>query len=72
MILVEPGSFQMGSADGFADEQPVHKVLITRPFCIAMYSVTFEEYDRFCDDTIWARPDDRRWGRGRQAIISVT
>ena len=72
MILIEPGSFQMGSTDGFANERPVHKVLITRPFYMARYAVTFEEYDRFCDDTIWARPDDRGWGRGRQPIISVT
>ena len=43
MILIEPGSFQMGSTDGFANERPVNKVLITRPFCIAMYAVTFEE-----------------------------
>lgn len=71
MILVEPGSFQMGSADGFADEQPVHKVLITRAFYTSKYSVTFDEYDRFCDDTIWSRPDDRGWGRGSRPIISV-
>jgi formylglycine-generating enzyme required for sulfatase activity len=71
MILVEAGSFQMGSVDGYADEQPVHTVHISRPFYIAKYEVTFEEYDRFCDDTLRSRLDDRGWGRGNQPIIHV-
>jgi sulfatase modifying factor 1 len=73
MVLVEAGSFQMGSTDGGADEQPVHTVHITRSFYIAKYAVTFEEYDRFCDDTIGkSRPDDGGWGRGNLPVINVT
>jgi len=71
MILVEPGSFQMGSTNGFADEQPVHKVLVTRSFYMARHAVTFDEYDRFCDDTTKSRPDDEGWGRGSRPIIGV-
>jgi len=71
MILVEPGSFQMGATDGFADEQPAHRVLITRSFYIARHAVTFDEYDRFCDDTILSRPDDNGWGRGSRPIIGI-
>ena len=71
MVLVEAGSFQMGSTDGYAHEQPVHTVLISKPFYIAKYEVTFEEYDRFCDDTHGDRPDDRGWGRGVQPVIHV-
>jgi len=73
MVLVEAGSFQMGSTDGDADEQPVHTVHITRPFYIAKYAVTFEEYDRFCDDTIGiVKPDDGGRGRGNLPVINVT
>jgi formylglycine-generating enzyme required for sulfatase activity len=32
MVLVEAGSFQMGSIDGLSDEQPVHTVHIIDPF----------------------------------------
>ena len=71
MVLVEAGSFQMGSTDGYAHEQPVHTVLISKPFYIAKYEVTFEEYDCFCDDTHRSMPDDRGWGRGNQPVIHV-
>jgi sulfatase modifying factor 1 len=72
MVLVEAGSFQMGSIDGLSDEQPVHTVHITRPFYIGKYEVTFEEYDRFCDDTMGINePDDRGWGRGNLPVIGV-
>jgi len=71
MVLVEAGSFQMGSADGYAHEQPVHTVLISKPFYIAKYEITFEEYDRFSDDAHKGRLADRGWGRGNQPIIHV-
>jgi formylglycine-generating enzyme required for sulfatase activity len=71
MVLVEAGSFQMGSTDGYAHEQPVHTVLISKPFFIDRYEVTFEEYDRFCDDTHRGMLDDRGWGRGNQPVIHV-
>ena len=71
MILVEAGSFQMGSAQGYANEQPVHTILISKPFYMARYEVTFKEYDLFCDDTRRGRLDDRGWGRGNQAVIHV-
>jgi sulfatase modifying factor 1 len=71
MILVEEGSFEMGSTAN-PDEQPVHTVRITRPFYIGRYAVSFEEYDRFCDDTLTVRPDDRGWGRGNRPVSGVT
>lgn len=71
MVLVEAGSFQMGAADGQADEQPVHAVQITRPFYIGIYAVTFAEYDPFCAASRNNAPDDRGWGRGKQPVIHV-
>ena len=71
MVLVEAGSFEMGSADGLPDEHPVHTVHITRPFYIGKYEVTFEEYDRFYHDAIGAgvrKPDDEGWGRGNRPV----
>ena len=72
MILVEAGSYEMGSTDGAADEQPVHTVHITRPFYFGTYEVTFEEYDRFCEDVVGRnKPDDAGRGRGRRPVVGV-
>jgi sulfatase modifying factor 1 len=72
MVLVEAGSFQMGSTSGRPNEQPVHSVHITRPFYVAKYAMTFEEYDLFCDDTIGIpRPKDRGWGRRGHPLSGV-
>ena len=72
VVLVEAGEFEIGSTDGYADEQPVHTVTFTKPFYIGKYEVTFEEYDIFCEDTLrYNKPDDRGRGRGKQPIIGV-
>jgi len=34
--------------------------------------VTFEQYDRFCEETGRRKPDDRGWGRGRRPVINVS
>ena len=59
MILAESGSFKMGSDQGNADEQPVHTVRITKPFQVAKYAVTFEQYDQLCDEAPQVRRPDR-------------
>jgi sulfatase modifying factor 1 len=66
MVVVEPGSFEMGSMDGRSNEQPVHTVSITRPFAVSKYVVTFEQYDLFCDEVGKPRRDDGGTGRGAQ------
>jgi formylglycine-generating enzyme required for sulfatase activity len=47
-------------------------VHITRPFYIGTYEVTFEEYDRFCEDVVGRnKPDDADRGRGRRPVVGV-
>lgn len=72
MILVEGGEFQMGPDAGSAstDEQPVHTVNV-KPFAIGTCEVTFEEYDRFAEETKRSLPHDEAWGRGRRPVINV-
>lgn len=43
-VLVQPGTFQMGSDDGDADEKPIHSVTISRPFYIGKYEVTQKQW----------------------------
>jgi TIR domain/Sulfatase-modifying factor enzyme 1 len=47
MIEISPGSFMMG------DERsgPLHEVRFTKPFAMARYETTFDEYDRFAQAT---------------------
>jgi formylglycine-generating enzyme required for sulfatase activity len=68
MVLVEAGSFDMGSASGLSNEQPVHTVQLTRSFYVSKYEVTFDQYDEFCDATRKTRLDDSGWGRGDQPV----
>ena len=44
-VYVAPGSFQMGSDNGFKDEAPVHKETISKGFWIGKYEVTQKEYE---------------------------
>jgi len=77
MIVVPAGSFMMGSPaseDGRSDsENPQHTVMMSEPFAVGRFSVTFDEWDACladggCDGY---RPNDE-WGRGRQPVINVS
>ena len=71
MVLVERGSFNMGTPSGGRDnERPVHKVTFTYDYMIGKYEVTFNEYDKFCEETGRSKPNDEGWGRGERPVIN--
>ena len=76
MVVIPAGRFRMGSpAHELArldDEGPQHEVRIAVPFAMGLYAVTFEDYERFCDDTKLGKPQDQGWGRGRRPVINVS
>ena len=45
-VHIAPGSFEMGSSNGDADEKPVHTVAISREFWLGKYEVTQAEYEK--------------------------
>jgi len=47
MVLIPAGEFVMGSADGAADERPLAKVRIARPFWMSATEVSNRQYARF-------------------------
>ena len=47
MVLVPAGCFQMGSEEGFLEEQPVHDVCIDKPFWIDRTEVTVSQFADF-------------------------
>jgi len=86
LVIVQGGSFVMGNSwDSMDDmtissemkkdlkrQKPPHKVSFSHDFYIGKYPVTFEEYDRFCEDLRIDKPDARGWGRERRPVINVT
>jgi sulfatase modifying factor 1 len=67
---VKGGNFLMGSTTGEEDEQPVHEITVNT-FFMGKYEVTFEQYDRFCEDTGRNKPDDKGRGRGNRPVTNV-
>jgi hypothetical protein len=70
MVTIPAGRFLMGFSKDEPNQQyyeePLHEVLISDSFALAVYAVTFDDYDRFCGSTFQAKPDDQNWGRGRR------
>jgi formylglycine-generating enzyme required for sulfatase activity len=54
------------------DEGPQHVVTLTRPFALARYALTFEEYEAYCPATGKDKPSDSGWGRGKRPVINVS
>jgi formylglycine-generating enzyme required for sulfatase activity len=82
MIVVPAGRFVMGSPEGLwrllmgtskqssDDERPAHEVTIARPFAVAKFAVTFDEWDA-CAACGGCQRDARDSGRGRHPVINV-
>ncbi len=77
LVVVPSGSYEMGSPsweEGRYDtEGPVHRVVISEPFAVGVYEVTFREWDACrgaggCSHS----PDDPGWGRGDHPVIDVS
>lgn len=50
MVRIAAGEFEMGARDGNPDEQPVHRVRITKPFEISKYEVTQAQWENVIRD----------------------
>jgi formylglycine-generating enzyme required for sulfatase activity len=70
-VMVESGTFQMGSpSGGDNNERPVTTVRLDS-YYLSPYEVTFEEYDAFAAATGRGLPDDIGWGRAARSVISI-
>jgi formylglycine-generating enzyme required for sulfatase activity len=75
MIVAPAGRFGMGSPIGQGNdfERPLHEVTIAKPFAVAKFEITFDEWDgcaKYGDCNPHVR--DRGWGRGRRPAINVS
>lgn len=71
MVKIKAGTFTMGSNSQY-ETQPLHKVTIKNDFFAGQYEVTFKEYDMFCKDTGYKKPNDFGWKRGAQPVVDVS
>ena len=89
MVVVPAGRFLMGSPErsrlrqaflvgsracqGDDDEHPQHQATIAKPFAVAKFALTFDEWDA-CATRGGCREDvsDTGWGRGRRPVINVS
>jgi formylglycine-generating enzyme required for sulfatase activity len=74
MVVVPAGRFVMGSPASLQmdNEGPQHEVTITKPFAVAKFTLTFDEWDACAAHGDCApHVGDHDWGRGRRPVINV-
>jgi formylglycine-generating enzyme required for sulfatase activity len=76
MVAVPSGRFRMGSPSDELErsdhEGPQHEVRIDQAFAMGVYAASFDEYDRYTQDTQGRKPNDKGWGRGSRPVIDVS
>nr|VFJ59096.1 MAG: Formylglycine-generating enzyme, required for sulfatase activity, contains SUMF1/FGE domain [Candidatus Kentron sp. DK] len=74
MVVTSAGEFMMGSppdeSNRDSDEEPQHKVSISKPFAIGVTEVTFEDYERFIRATKKESIRDYNWEERRKLPIT--
>ena len=73
MVSLPAGNFIMGSNDGTDGEKPPHRVNIAKPFAVAKYAVTFDEWD-ICvkENGCKHKPSSYGWGRATRPVINIS
>ncbi len=75
LVRIPAGTFMMGSAEYFYDEQPVHEVRLSK-FYMGRYPVTNEEYGRFLMENPDAKEpqywNDGKYNQLRQPVVGVS
>jgi formylglycine-generating enzyme required for sulfatase activity len=76
MVMVPAGTFTMGSPPnepGRFDSEEQVRVTIIRPFAVAKFAVTFDQWDACVADGggNGYKPDDKGWGRSDHPVINV-
>lgn len=74
-ILIRAGSFIMGKTNrkyNYYPEKPEHEVEITYNYLVDNHLITYDEYDRFCDETGRKKPEDSGFGRKQKPVVNVS
>lgn len=71
MVLIEGGTFMMGSNDGDHNEKPVHSVYVDR-FYMDKYEVTVAQFREFCKAEGREMPIQPYWSLSNHPVVNVT
>jgi formylglycine-generating enzyme required for sulfatase activity len=71
LVYIPPGEFTMGSSDESDDEKPSHPVYLDG-YWMGKTEVTFEQYDKYCDDTSLKQLDPNGWGRKKRPVNNIS
>jgi formylglycine-generating enzyme required for sulfatase activity len=76
MVVVPPGQFVMGSdpteSGHYAQEGPQHMVVISKPFAVSKFEVTFVQWDACVAVGGCPAASDSEFGRDAQPVINVS
>ncbi len=76
MVVLPTGEYDMGSPpidQGRPyDEGEFRRVIVSRPFAVGKFEVTFDEWAACVADAACTELEDEGWGRGRRPAINVT
>jgi formylglycine-generating enzyme required for sulfatase activity len=63
LVIVPPGSYQMGSQDQIREEHPRHPVTLTQPLAVGLYEVSVGEYQRYLSAMSSGQSSSQRSGQ---------
>ncbi len=69
-VQIPEGEFKRGD-NGDSPATPEHNVYLDE-YYVSKYEVTFEQYDKFYEETGQSKPSDHGWGRGKRPVINVS
>ena len=71
-VRIPAGEFLMGDNfnEGDDDERPVHPVYLDE-YYISKFEITYEQYDKFCQERQFPELSDEGWGRGSRPVVMV-
>jgi len=71
MVYIPAGEFTMGSNNEGYDENPPHNVYLDG-YWMGKYEVTYDQYDRYCDEIQKRKPSNERGGRGKLPVMNIS
>ncbi len=74
-VTIPEGKFVMGKKISYSDtlDPDKYRIVVLSSFKISKYPITFSQYDKFCEATGRAKPEDGPWGRGdKYAVVNVS
>lgn len=70
-IAVEGGAYTTYKEEGIIFVKQIPYEIKVGSFLMSAVLVTFEQYDRYCEETDAKKAEDEGWGRGKRPVINV-